>query len=86
MSEYIYHLHIHTEESSLCGSVPAKEMIRLYHEKGYKGVAITDHYNNIFFNSVANFSWKEQIDSYLKGYRIAKEETEKYGYGCVFRN
>ena len=29
MSKYIYDLHIHTEESSLCGRVPAKEMIQV---------------------------------------------------------
>lgn len=78
MSKYIYDLHIHTEESSLCGRVPAKEMIKLYHEKGYKGVAITDHYNKNFFHHVSNLSWKEQIDSFLQGYRIAKDEAKQY--------
>ena len=36
MSKYIYDLHIHTERSSLCGRVPAKEMIRLYMKKDIK--------------------------------------------------
>ena len=78
MSKYIYDLHIHTDESSLCGRVPAKEMIRLYHEKGYKGVAITDHYNNNFFHHVSNLSWKEQIDAFLQGYRNAKDEAKQF--------
>ena len=78
MTKYMYDLHIHTEESSLCGRIPAKEMIRLYHDKGYQGVAVTDHYNKNFFHSVIHLSWTEQVDSFLQGYRIAKDEAKKY--------
>ena len=43
---YLYETHCHTKESSACGLATADEMIAAYHQKGYRGVIITDHFFN----------------------------------------
>lgn len=70
--DYKYEIHCHTKDVSVCGHVPAEEMVKLYKEAGYDGIVITDHY------SPATFPFQEQIsktracEHYLKGYRKAK--------------
>lgn len=54
--EYRYDLHVHTSEVSACGSIPAKEVVRLYHQAGYDGLVITDHYADYFFQKMPNLS------------------------------
>lgn len=64
-------LHIHTAEVSNCGNISAKELIGLYHEKGYEGLVITDHYFKQYFDDLGDLPWEEKIHRYLEGYRIA---------------
>ena len=45
MSMYKFELHLHTDESSGCGKVPAKDAVALYMENGYDGFVVTDHFN-----------------------------------------
>lgn len=44
-------LHFHTDESSPCGKIPAKEGIKQYKEAGYDGVAVSDHLANKFLEN-----------------------------------
>lgn len=41
---YLYDLHCHTSEVSLCGVVPGAELVRRYKKINFDGVVITDHY------------------------------------------
>ena len=68
---YKYELHCHTKEVSRCGTVPAAEIVKMYKEKGYDGIVITDHYSPMTFN-LSNV-WRPQtaMDFYTKGYREA---------------
>lgn len=79
MNTYKFDTHVHTCETSPCGKVAAIEVVRLYKESGYNGIVITDHYYKEYFESLGSLSWKEKLDCYLKGYRIACEEGEKTG-------
>lgn len=72
-------LHIHTKESSYCAKVEAEKVVELYHQKGYGGLVITDHYNREYFGHFPDSSWKDKMDKYLTGYRQAKKAGEKYG-------
>lgn len=71
-------LHFHTDESSPCGKVPAAEGIRLYREKGYSGVMISDHFCEYFSGGPEGQDWKEICESFLKGYRVAKEKAKEW--------
>lgn len=66
-----YDTHVHTSEVSDCGQLTAAETIRLYKEKQYDGVVITDHYTEGFFHDKKALPWKEQVNAYLKGYYAA---------------
>ena len=69
-------LHSHTSEISPCGTIPAKELIELYKQKGFDGVVICDHFRESFFKLADD---RENVEAFLKGYRIAKETGEKIG-------
>lgn len=72
-------LHVHTCEISPCGKVPAQEMARMYKEKGYDLIVVTDH---LFpgLKSVKDLDGAAaKAEKWLEGYRLAKAEGEKIG-------
>ncbi|HHV59362.1 MAG TPA: transposase [Clostridiaceae bacterium] len=81
---YKYDTHVHTDETSRCGKVKARDVVRLYKEAGYNGVVITDHYFSGFFDNSPGITWEDKIDDYLKGYRIALDEGNKLGLTVMF--
>jgi len=74
-----YETHLHTDETSPCGRVPAAEAVRIYKKAGYTGIVVTDHYFRGFFERQLFKSWETKIDQYLKGYRNAAKEGAKLG-------
>ena len=80
---YLYDTHVHTMEVSPCCHVDAKEMINLYHKKNFKGLVITDHYFDWYFDNLGNISWEEKIESYMKGYKNAKDEAKKFDMDVI---
>ena len=37
-------LHAHTKPASSCGDVPTEEVLRIFKDDGYDGIAITNHF------------------------------------------
>lgn len=72
-----YETHLHTDETSPCGKVPAVEAVRIYKNAGYTGIVVTDHYTRGFFEKQLFKSWDDKIDLYLAGYHKALEEGAK---------
>lgn len=68
--EYKYELHCHTGCVSRCGRVEPEKIVKLYKEKGYSGIVVTDHYSPMTFTP--NWAPQRQIDFYLSGYRRMK--------------
>ncbi|MGN0533339.1 MAG: PHP domain-containing protein [Eubacterium sp.] len=68
--EYKYELHCHTGCVSRCGRVEPEEIVKLYKEKGFSGIVVTDHYSPMTFTP--NWCPQRQIDFYLAGYRRMK--------------
>lgn len=68
--KYKYELHCHTGCVSQCGRVDPEEIVKLYKEKGYNGIVVTDHYSPLTFRP--NWCPQKQIDFYLSGYRRMK--------------
>lgn len=69
--EYKYELHCHTGCVSRCGRVEPEEIVKLYKEKGYSGIVVTDHYSPMTF--MPDFNPERKIDFYLSGYRRMKK-------------
>ncbi len=77
--EYKYEIHAHTQNTSWCGDIDAKDLVEKYKEAGYSGVVITDHYSPMTFHISEFFNKKKAIDHFLEGYRKAKEyETDDF--------
>ncbi|MCM1285844.1 MAG: PHP domain-containing protein [Acetobacter sp.] len=68
--KYKYELHCHTGCVSRCGRIEPEEIVKLYKEKGYSGIVVTDHYSPMTFTP--NWCPQKQIDFYLSGYRRMK--------------
>lgn len=83
-------LHAHTSETSACGEVSGKQVVRLYQEAGFQGAVITDHCHKQYFGTLGDRPWKEKVDCWLQGWRCAKEAGEKSGFhvylGMEYRN
>lgn len=71
--------HLHTDEGSSCGKVPAAKMVQLYHEAGYTTLLIADHFAKITVEWMGNPPWETVVKNYFKGYYAALAEAEKYG-------
>jgi len=76
---YKYDVHVHTAEVSPCGQVRARDIVKLYKDKGYDGIVITDHYYIEYFECLNETTWEDKIKSYLSGYYAAREAGYKYG-------
>ncbi len=82
---YKYDTHCHTSEVSWCANSTAKEMVRAYHEAGYKGgMVITDHFINGFTRVDRSKPWEVQVEQHCLGYELAKEEADRIGDFDVF--
>ena len=68
MGRFLYELHCHTSEVSVCGRVAAKDVVENYIKAGYSGIVITDHFNRCTFQNQP----EDMAEHYLAGYRAAK--------------
>ena len=81
---YKYELHTHTMECDRAAAMPAAEIVRKYHEAGYDGIVITDHYfwmfEDLWFSEeLKDADHRQYIDRWLLGYRNAKAEGDRLG-------
>lgn len=83
MNGFIWETHMHTSESSRCAQNTAAEMVRAYHEAGYYGVVITDHFVNGYSYGNVRVPWQTRIDLMLKGYRAARACGERLGLAVL---
>ena len=72
-------LHVHTSEVSLCGKLSAHDTLKLYKQKGYDAVVITNHYNMDTARHYAKLGKTDFFKVYRDGYLTAKAEGEALG-------
>lgn len=83
--KYTYEVHLHTDESSICGRTPAREYIPFYIDQGYDGIVVTDHfYGNPSYVPNRSDPWKKQVDEYCRGYEEALDEGIRRGLKVFF--
>ena len=81
---YKYEMHCHTSQTSRCGRSTGAEMARLYHEMGYTGLFITDHFLTQNTTVPRDLPWEERIEMIFEGYNDAKAEGDKLGLDVFF--
>ncbi|MDW7658816.1 MAG: PHP-associated domain-containing protein [Bacillota bacterium] len=79
MHGYRFETHFHTQEVSGCATVAAAEAVRWYHQLGYTGLVVTDHYYRGFFEKQETQSWANMIDTFLSGYEKARRTGSALG-------
>lgn len=79
-----YETHLHTVESSACGVTPGREYPKIYKERGYDGIFITDHFYGGNTRPSRETSWEEYIDAFMKGYEEAKKVGDEIGLKVFF--
>ncbi len=72
-------LHVHTKEISICGHMPAEEVVRRYKASGYDCIVITNHFNTYTSSHFEEQGVTDFFKQYQKAYLLAKEEGEKAG-------
>ncbi len=81
---YKYETHLHTAESSKCGSHSGAEFARHYKSLGYTGIIVTDHFLADNTTVPQNLPWKERIEWFCRGFDAAAAEGEKIGLDVFF--
>ena len=83
----LYDLHVHTNESSACCHIDAKDVVRLYKNAGYSGIVITDHCIPSYVNNYKNVGemLEKQVEGYYAALQAAKDIDLEVYYGCEFR-
>jgi len=82
--KYVYETHLHTSEASACSKMHAEYYPALYKSLGYDGFIVTDHFYH--GNTAVNrlLPWPEFIDSFCRGYELAKEAGDRIGIKVFF--
>ncbi|MBE6645866.1 MAG: PHP domain-containing protein [Ruminococcaceae bacterium] len=75
--------HIHTSEVSMCSHKRAKEMVKIYKERGYSTIFITDHFQANSVDSYGDIPWSDKMAIFLSGYYRAKAEGDKIGLNVL---
>lgn len=81
---YRYETHLHTSEGSACGSISGAEQARRYHELGYQGIIITDHFFTGNCAVPRELPWKEWARQFCLGYVNAKKAGDEIGLDVFF--
>ena len=81
---FLYETHLHTSQTSRCGSSTGAEHVRFYKDLGYTGLIVTDHFFNGSCHVPKELPWKERIERYCAGYEDALIEGQKLGLDVFF--
>jgi len=80
MRQFLYDTHTHTKETSLCGHLPAADLVDRYQRNGFAGLVITDHLHPEYLSQQdKDHDWDKVMDHYLSGYHAAKERGDQIG-------
>ena len=51
---YKYEMHLHTSEGDEYADFSGAECVKMYHDAGYSGIVVTNHYEQRFFEWYAD--------------------------------
>ena len=77
MSEYLFEMHSHSKEVSVCSPNTAKQIIDAYRNTEYSGIVLTNHMNPWTFlnRGLENLSWEEKVTHFLSGFSEMKKQS-----------
>ena len=75
--------HLHVSEISPCGKIKAAEMVKRYHEAGYKTVFVSDHLKQKYTDSFGDIPWQDKMTIFMSGYYKAKYAGQSLGMNVL---
>ena len=84
MMKYRYETHCHSNRCSRCAHSTPAELVHAYHQKGYSGLVLTDHFiqgNNCVDHALP---WNERMQCYYDAYLEAKETASALDFDVLF--
>ena len=81
---FLYETHMHTCQGSACGRSTGAQQARFYHEMGYAGIFISDHFTGGNIAVPKDLPWRERIDRFCAGYEEALAEGQRLGLDVFF--
>ena len=81
---YRYETHCHSSQCSACSRSTAEELVAAYHQAGYAGLVLTDHF--IFGNTAVprDLPWEERMQRYFNAYLDARKAAEGLDFDVIF--
>ncbi len=81
---YRYETHCHGSQCSACARSTAQELVEAYHQAGFAGLVLTDHF--IFGNTAVSRSlpWKDRMSAYYDAYLQAREAGRRLDFDVIF--
>lgn len=81
---YKYETHCHSSRCSRCAHSAPGELVRAYHEKGFTGLILTDHF--IHGNNCVDpaLPWDDQMHCYYNAYLEAKAAARNLDFDVLF--
>lgn len=77
---YRTELHAHCSPASPCGDLPPEEVVRIFYESGYSGLALTNHFfPNLSKQILGEMNKEKYLDMYFDNFYRAHETGEKLG-------
>ena len=81
---YKYETHIHSIEGSACARSSARDMVQAYHQAGYTGFVLTNHFIRGNTSVPQNLDWKTRMQMYYDAYLEATDEGNKLDFDVLF--
>ena len=81
---YRYETHLHTSEASACAGSSGAEQAQWYHDNGFAGIIVTDHFFNGNSCVPRDLPWEEKARLFCLGYEHAKEKGDEIGLDVFF--
>ena len=79
-----YETHCHSNRCSRCAHSTPAELVKAYHNKGFSGLVLTDHF--IHGNNCvdASLPWEKRMQCYYDAYLEAKEAAKPLDFDVLF--
>ncbi len=81
---YLYDLHQHTMDGSLCGIDDPVSIVRAYARDGWAGFVLTDHFIHGNTRVRRNMPWADIVRAYERSYEVAYAEGQRLGVDVIF--
>lgn len=76
---YRYETHMHTSPVSKCARASVRENVEFYHQMGYAGIFITNHFLDGNIDIDRDLPYEQKVRFYFSDYENAKEIGQQIG-------